>query len=175
MFHADSWLLHLHPDDIWPDDPPFQRVQVNVGVKPQHWPSQYNLKVASEHVLGHISFIIQVSSFQFPLAYGAEKSTEFIDFLHDRSGGRGAYRNETFDSPGALKFGGFAGGITPANVDATIKHILTLGDDFDFWVDAETGVRDANNRLDLGAVEEYLAVCEPYYNMANPAGQDDEE
>lgn len=76
--------------------------------------------------------------------------------LFDPSGGRGL---EPFSWPVAplnTKIG-FAGGITPENVEPVIGEIVAANPTLpSFWIDIESGVR-TNDRLDLAKVRE---VCE---------------
>ena len=96
-----------------------------------------------------------------------------ISMLHDASGGRGI-PTEVYEVPPTaadLKgvnrswtqnraLFGFAGGISPDNVEAKIQQIMALGD-FDFWIDMESAVR-TDDVLDLDKVESVLSTCAKY-------------
>lgn len=82
-----------------------------------------------------------------------------VDWLFDASGGRGI-------SPGAWPepqpfsdaLVGYAGGLNPGNVAAAVAVIGELSSHY--WIDMESGVRDENDRFDLGKCR---AVCEAVY------------
>ena len=94
-----------------------------------------------------------------------------ISMLHDASGGRGI-PTESYELPPEglqLKASkraqnrslfGFAGGISPENVESKIQQIMDLGD-FDFWIDMESAVR-TNDVLDLDKVAQVLSTCKRY-------------
>lgn len=79
-------------------------------------------------------------------------------WLFDRSGGRGEQPEHWPvphpDMPGPV---GYAGGIGPANVLDTLNRITTS---LPFWIDMESGVRNAEDRFDIGRCR---AVCEAVY------------
>lgn len=132
----------------------FERVQINVGTNPSKWPPLDLLENVVYNQV-EIQAILQTSNFQDVYEHPA------IKFLHDCSGGRGIETQDRFDSPGDLKYVGFAGGIKPGNVETVIQRIESLGE-FDYWIDAESGLRDQFDCLDLSAVEEYLDSCRPF-------------
>lgn len=80
-----------------------------------------------------------------------------IDWLYDCSGGRGASPLFWPLHPGRGRRVGYAGGIGPDNVRQTIDRI---GADGPYWLDMETGVRTAENRLSLDLCRR---VCENVY------------
>lgn len=71
--------------------------------------------------------------------------------LYDRSGGRGELPGSFPPGPGYEV--GYAGGIGPDNVLDILGQLQTR---HDFWIDMESGVRDALDRFDLDRVE---SVC----------------
>ena len=84
--------------------------------------------------------------------------------LWDRSGGHG---KEEFDwprTPAGCRLG-FAGGIGPDNVLDVLKAI---GPRDPFWIDMESGVRDANNSLHLGKVVQVLEQVAKLNRVAAP-------
>ncbi len=88
----------------------------------------------------------------FPAAYD-------MDWLYDVSGGRGVRPTYTPRNDGRLL--GYAGGINAKNVTDTISRINgLLGSKGPFWLDMESGVRDEQDRFDLGKVRE---ICELVY------------
>jgi hypothetical protein len=80
-----------------------------------------------------------------------------VDWLYDASGGRGIMpdRWPTHDD-GRLV--GYAGGISPDNVQAVIGQIAARGP---YWIDMESGVRDSADRFDIALCRQ---VCEAVYD-----------
>lgn len=82
--------------------------------------------------------------------------------LIDPSGGRGKdVPFEPVTCPG-LKVG-YAGGITPDNVEEKILPLLSHEEEGEFWIDMETGVR-TDDWLDLDKVERVLEICDSIIN-----------
>ena len=77
--------------------------------------------------------------------------------LFDPSGGRGL---EPFRWPPPFCYDevqmGYAGGIGPDNVEEVVGEILMGGPSENFWIDMESGVRDEEDRFDLGRVRAVL-------------------
>ena len=120
----------------------FGRVQLNGCGKNLHW----NLTVPPE-----ISEVI----IQQPSASNMPFYQKYLDnqakipgnftVLFDASSGRGQY-TETFETAN-LPYAGYAGGLGPDNVR---KAVLALESDEavqSYWIDMQTGVRDANDRF----------------------------
>lgn len=82
-----------------------------------------------------------------------------IDWLYDPSGGRGvAPPSWSWPThPGGNRLVGYAGGISPTNVRAVIAAINAAGP---YWIDMESGVRDADDRFDI---DRCTAVCAAVY------------
>jgi hypothetical protein len=109
-----------------------------------------------------------VSDYQWILQARSEETLQVVandardipnaSVLFDPSGGRGLEPFRWPRAPLGVKFG-FAGGITPDNIEDVIDAILasnpTLGD---FWIDMESGVRDERDRLALSRVGNVLAT-----------------
>lgn len=83
-----------------------------------------------------------------------------IHFLYDGSGGRGVLP-EKWSAVMPNHFTGYAGGLSPENLNEALVNInLAVGDN-EIWIDTETGVR-ANDRLDLDKVFKFLEITERY-------------
>lgn len=80
-----------------------------------------------------------------------------VDVLFDASGGRGIVP-ATWPKAPAGQFVGYAGGLSPSNVAEAVSKISALANNY--WIDMETGVRDANDRFDLNLCRQ---VCEAVY------------
>ena len=58
---------------------------------------------------------------------------------------------------------GFAGGLSPENVASQIEKIQIVTGGADFWIDAETHLRSADDRqFDLTRVRRFLEAAKPY-------------
>lgn len=88
--------------------------------------------------------------------------------LWDASGGRGIAPERWPSCAGSGPSFGFAGGITPDNVEATIAalHAASDGAPRPYWIDMETGVR-TDDRFDLAKVR---AVLETVGRMRKEGG-----
>lgn len=86
-------------------------------------------------------------------------------FLYDSSGGRGVVSknwNGIIDNTqGKMYFTGYAGGLTPANLESELQKINAIVGDNEIWIDTETGVR-TDDILDLEKVEQFLEIAKPY-------------
>lgn len=94
---------------------------------------------------------------------GAFPQTSKVDVLFDQSGGRGV---ESANWPAARGnyFCGYAGGINPENAASIVLSLPHGG--YRYWIDMESGVRDAQDRFDLTKVR---AVCEAVYGPEREA------
>lgn len=87
---------------------------------------------------------------------GPFPDVDVVDVLFDASGGRGISPS---DWPKGLPgLCGYAGGLNPDNVAAAVDTISQRAERY--WIDMETGVRDEQDRFDLGKCR---AVCEAVY------------
>lgn len=135
----DTWLV---------ERPWFARVQVNGYTAPA------TSLVALAKTLPSFEFILQVRR-EEDLQEAAHDAAQMprASLLYDPSGGTG---KECFRWPVA-PFGtklGYAGGIKPANVLDVLGNIGPV--DEGAWIDMESGVRDSEDRFDLGLVREVL-------------------
>lgn len=77
-----------------------------------------------------------------------------LGVLYDVSGGRGLSPESWPVPPHGLRCG-YAGGITPDNVVATVETLLASRSASDFWIDMESGVR-TDDAFDIEKVAEVL-------------------
>ena len=84
------------------------------------------------------------------------KIDDHITTLLDASGGRGVDTGiEVLKLPHKI---GYAGGITPENVEEKLTFLMESDDVDSFWIDMETGVR-TDDWFDLDKVENVLKTC----------------
>ena len=83
-----------------------------------------------------------------------------VEYLFDLSGGQGLESLEHWLAPDAREIrSGYAGGLNQANVDQALEFVASHPQRR-FWLDMESGVRTANDWLDIGQV---AAVCEKVF------------
>ena len=125
----------------------FERVQVNSAKYPDH----ERIERFAEEVDAR-SIILQRRSAEHPIHHPQ------IEYLFDKSGGRGTEGFSHWPDPEREGRCGYAGGINPGNV-AKVLEFVTRHGDRRVWIDMETGVR-TDDWLDLGKVRE---VCEAIF------------
>lgn len=84
-----------------------------------------------------------------------------VDWLYDKSGGRGKVPASWPAHPPTGRRIGFAGGLDPDNVAQHVEAIAGSCD-LTYWIDMESGVRDDDNRFSLDKCQ---AVCEAVYGV----------
>ncbi len=83
-----------------------------------------------------------------------------VQFLHDASGGLGISPKE-WGMPVENHFTGYAGGLTPDNLEEQLLKINEVAKDNEIWIDAETGLR-TDDKLDLDKVTKFLEIAKKY-------------
>ena len=86
-----------------------------------------------------------------------------VQWLYDASGGRGLLPKSWPAAHSAKPRFGYAGGLNPKNVAAVVAAIGRRAGGY--YLDMETGVRDANDRFDLALCRR---VCEAVYGQPKP-------
>ncbi len=81
--------------------------------------------------------------------------------LYDLSGGNGVLPKQ-WDSP-IGNYCGYAGGLSPSNLQEQLIKIEQVIGDNPIWIDAETHVRSLDNKkFDLIKVTDFLKIAKPY-------------
>ncbi|KGT73664.1 hypothetical protein MA20_42675 [Bradyrhizobium japonicum] len=125
----------------------FRRIQVN------HAEPKPDRIIHFRNGWGKARGIAQTRANQFP----ADTS---VDWLFDRSGGRGETPTAWPAHPGGDRLVGYAGGISPENIHGVMSVLeQTTGR---YWIDMESGVR-TNDRFDIGKCR---AVCEAVFGAS---------
>ena len=75
-----------------------------------------------------------------------------FEYLHDLSGGKGIECIDSWPDPPRHRRVGYAGGLGPQNICRALDF-LERRPAANTWLDMQRGVRDQENRLDLGLVE----------------------
>lgn len=79
--------------------------------------------------------------------------------LFDSSGGEG--RTPLAWPKAFMPYCGYAGGLTPDNLDAELARIAAVAGDCPIWIDTESGVR-TDDRFDLTKVGRFLEIASKY-------------
>ncbi len=135
----------------------FNRVQLNFNVK--------NSDIQLKKFMKVLSYLNNDIIFQFN-----QSNKDFVDFLiefgddkwnylYDSSGGRGVVRSDW--SKPFKKYTGYAGGLSPENLEEEIESILKVSKDTPVWIDVESGVR-TENKFDLDKVKQFLEISKKY-------------
>lgn len=86
-----------------------------------------------------------------------------VHFLYDASGGRGTKINDTLGPVVFNHYTGYAGGISPENIESIIQSVNAKSGKKDIWIDMETHVRSDNDKqFDLKKVRKVLEIAEKY-------------
>jgi hypothetical protein len=133
----------------------FRRIQIN-GYEPGRamW-----LPLVRQ---GDFEYVLQARDEATIVACAADAAFHVpaCSILFDPSGGAGARPPKWPAAPAGVRTG-YAGGIGPNNVAAVLEELREAsGGAWPAWIDMESGVRDAQDRLDLAAVLEVLETVE---------------
>ena len=144
--------------DIWEL---FQRIQINThGIKHEY--DQVKLLNALAQY-PEKEFIFQYDNANKEiLDYVVANSEVNVSTLFDLSHGAGVLPEEWPLPIEGVKCG-YAGGLSPENVEAQIKLIESKIGDAEIWIDMETKVRSNNDKLfDLAKVETVFEICKAH-------------
>jgi hypothetical protein len=109
-----------------------------------------------------IEFIAQATSleaFDHTMWFIKQFGITNLNPLFDPSGGRGLSLNLSQLPPTCAYSMGYAGGITPDNVERILERLSAYG--LPFWIDMESGVR-TNDAFDLDKVYRVLCNCRAF-------------
>lgn len=87
------------------------------------------------------------------------QDSRYVDWLFDKSGGRGIVQT-IWPQPPLQQFCGYAGGLNPGNVQEAVAAMVAGSTNAEYWIDMESGVRDEHDRFSL---DKCRAVCEAVY------------
>ena len=108
------------------------------------------------------TFIFQLDDVNNELLKVAIKSGVNASGLFDLSGGAGVLPGEWPKQPNQT-YCGYAGGLSPDNLQEQLKVIATRVSDLPVWIDAETHVRSTDDQLfDLKKCVKFLEVAKPW-------------
>ena len=140
----------------------FNRIQLNTrfaGVI-----GNYRFENLAEQIVQHsdIEFIVQYTDEENTLLPLIDNSKNW-SLLFDASAGTGALP-ETWPHPIKNYRCGYAGGISPDNLEKTLSDLTAiLPDNYETWIDMESGIR-TDDRFDLDKANNILIEASRYYN-----------
>lgn len=152
-----DWEAQSEYRDIFAD---FQRFQLNADYAKSR---KYlpNLPSALRELSPSGQFIVQLTGEPLNEEVAQNLAAAGLDvaFLFDGSGGWGKTPESWRAAEGCNC--GYAGGLNPENLEATLPQIEAAAGDARVYLDLESGARDADNRFDLAKVERILEIVAP--------------
>lgn len=144
----------------------FSRYQLNFNAQNSSWTAEFFAMLAS----ADSRFILQFNKSNLQICekiINKYKLTN-VDFLYDASGGNGILP-EKYEAPIADHYTGYAGGLSPDNIEEAIEKINTASARIlqGVWIDTESGVR-TDGKLDMDKVDRFLAICAPHIGLYKP-------
>lgn len=108
-----------------------------------------------------VEFILQQNNANFKICHDVrERHIKNVSFLFDSSGGRGTIASQ-WKQPFYGFFTGYAGGLSPENLEHELKKIKEVVGDDVIWIDTESRVR-TNTILDMEKVKQFLEIASKY-------------
>lgn len=137
----------------------FRRIQLNLNfgdMKGKYTPEKLVARVKESP---QWEFIIQYGKDDAPLLPLLTNVPNHA-VLFDTSAGRGISPDK-WPAPLPDHFCGYAGGLSPENIQQNLKMMAEAAGDRTVWIDMESGVR-TDDRFDLEKVRKVLAAAGPY-------------
>ena len=121
-----------------------RRVQINARNYNYHQIEEFANIVSCESVI-----VQHRDRFQYNMPSGHPK----IEYLYDRSGGRGRTSFDSWTEPVNTRIKhGYAGGLDRSNIERALHFIRPLRT-FRIWLDMESSIRDENDHFDIRKAE----------------------
>lgn len=158
-----DWSMIQDPRlvDVWPV---FRRIQLNFS--PYLKKIDTSIFMESMRRLRPVNvtqMIFQLGNLNNHLLDIAERNGVNAVPLFDKSGGAGVLPGQWPKVERNRSYCGYAGGLSPDNVEEELKKIAFVCQDGPIWIDVETHVRSDNDRrFDLGKVEAFLKAAKSW-------------
>lgn len=139
----------------------FQRVQINTHGSPHEYDAQemFEAMKATDK-----EFIFQYDNENTVILMDAVENDVNCSTLFDLSHGAGVLPSNWPQPLTNIKCG-YAGGLSPENVEDQIKKLNETIDNVEIWIDMETHLRSDNDKLfDLYKCEKVLSICQNYFS-----------
>lgn len=149
---------------VWSNIDLFQRIQLNISNRSDN-PNALGClpKIVEQEVIIQTRDGANTSIYDATIEKFREKDKfgRSFSMLLDASGGQGIDTPlKVLPSNGKI---GYAGGISPDNVEEKLVFLLSHVMQGTFWIDMESGVR-TDDWFDVGKVRKVLQTCEPIIN-----------
>jgi hypothetical protein len=137
----------------------FERVQINFHAIPHEFSNQM-IGIMSKYPKQQ--YIFQYDGVNDAIVRKAFLAGCNVSALFDKSGGAGILPKQWPNLLEGIPCG-YAGGLSPDNVDEQIKVIEEIVGGTKIWIDVETHVRsNMDAEFDLGKIRKFLEVCTYY-------------
>jgi hypothetical protein len=148
-------------NEMYPLDLCFDRVQLNFHAYAHTFRPEGASALKDWQQHGPEEFIFQADGVNNAVALEAFRAGVKAVPLFDLSGGAGVLPPRWPKSTGG--YVGYAGGLSPDNLEVELEKIAEAADGNQFWIDVETHVRSDNDQLfDLAKVERFLEIAAPH-------------
>ena len=149
---------------VWSNIDLFQRIQLNISNRSDN-PNALGClpKIVEQEVIIQTRDGANTSIYDATIEKFREKDKfgRIFSMLLDASGGQGIDTPlRVWPSSGKI---GYAGGISPDNVEEKLVFLLSHVTQGTFWIDMESGVR-TDDWFDLDKVRKVLEICQPIIN-----------
>lgn len=141
----------------------FDRWQINTHGLPHGWHTHGLMNAVTGRLMQQQDVIFQYDNANTNMIHHAVEHTNgCVSALFDLSHGAGvlpeSWPSLEMDIPL-----GYAGGLSPDNLEGQIEGLLKAAGRKRVWIDAETHLRSHNdNQFDLALVERFLLAAQPY-------------
>jgi hypothetical protein len=153
FLEGKSEVFNMIPMEI------FKRIQFNFHSQKHLINTNVAIELLKTKFIG-CDFIFQFDGVNDSLIEICRKSGIRAYPLFDQSGGAGIIPN---DWPQASGYSGYAGGLSPDNVEHELTRIQEARNGNVIWIDAETKLRSEDDTLfDLDKVERFLKNAHPW-------------
>lgn len=139
----------------------FSRIQINLSCYLHLIDKPRLIRTLSMSEFKNKQFILQFSEPDFELISELRQANIDAVPFFDCSGGRGKLPTEWPKSPPDL-YCGYAGGLTPENVNDELKKIAVAAGSNSIWIDVETGIRSSTNNIDWAKIILFLESCKSW-------------
>lgn len=137
----------------------FERVQINFHAIPHEFSNQM-IRIMSKYPKQQ--YIFQYDGVNDVIVSKASITGCNVSTLFDKSGGAGILPDRWPQLLEGIKCG-YAGGLSPDNLEDQIKKIESIVGDTEIWIDMETHVRSDQDRLfDVVKVRKCLEISAPF-------------
>lgn len=151
------------PEDFLQELRSYDRIQLNINARKEQFDAKEVMRVYDFLAARGHSLILQCHPGTQSLINGYLAQTPYLDqlgVLYDASRGKGVLSSEwakPLEVVGRPIPCGYAGGLSPENIETSLAEIDAVAGQFVYWVDMETGLR-TENEFDLAKAQAVLGA-----------------